>query len=108
MLERIRFMKVNRNRRFNYTPRYYDERKERIENLKKLYGEGEEGKSEIQRELLRDQMKRSWTNNSNLAKQKRAANLRLIIILALILLAVYLIFGYVDIFTAEVIDLEQP
>lgn len=109
MLERIRFMKVNRHKRFDYTPRYYDERKDRIENMKKLYSEEGTEKTSAQRELLRDDIRRAWRNDSSsISKQKNAANIRLIIILALILLAVYFIFGYVDIFTADVIDLEKP
>ena len=29
------FFKQTKNKRYNYTPRYYDERKERMDNLKK-------------------------------------------------------------------------
>ncbi len=33
------FFKLQKNKKFGYTPRYYDERKERLENLKKQYNE---------------------------------------------------------------------
>lgn len=108
MLERIKFMKVNRVRRFDYTPRYYDERKERIENMKKAYAEDVDSNKTEQQARLRERMQHSWNLESSHTQQSRSANIRLILILAALLLATYFILDYVDIFTAEVIDLENP
>ncbi|MBW7867242.1 MAG: hypothetical protein H3C31_02830 [Brumimicrobium sp.] len=106
MLERIRFMKVNKNKRFEYTPRYYDERKERIEHLKKLYDE-DSSDTQVKRDELRSQMQQAWRGKTY-EKQKNAANIRLIVILAVILVIVYYIFGYVDTFSAEVTNIDTP
>lgn len=108
MLERIKFMKVNTVRRFDYTPRYYDERKERIENMKKAHSEDADANSTEQQARLRERMQNAWNLESSHTQQSRAANIRLIIILAALLLATYFILDYVDIFAAEVIDLEKP
>jgi len=106
MLERIRFMKVNRYKKFEYTPRYYDERKERIQMMQESYNKlGQQTPTE-QQAYLRDRMRNAWQQNKSYSKQTRSANIRLIVILFALLFAVYYIFGSVDSFTAEVIDLE--
>ena len=42
-MARITFFSTPEPRQFNYTPRYYDERKERLEELYKKYGRTPEG-----------------------------------------------------------------
>lgn len=108
MLERIKFMKVNSNKQFDYTPRYYDARKERIDNMRKAYDNDSDSTTTEQQARLREKMQSSWNIESSYTKQSRSANIRLVIILAALLLATYFILDYVDIFTAEVIDLENP
>jgi len=51
------FMKINRIRRFDFKPRYYDERKERLDHLKKKYND--EGEKEVE---FRDRLQESWSN----------------------------------------------
>ncbi len=108
MLERIKFMKVNKTKQFDYTPRYYDARKERIQNMQKAYDEESDSTPTEQQARLREKMHSAWNIETNYTKQSRSANIRLIIILAALLLATYFILDYVDIFAAEVIDLENP
>ena len=106
MLERIKFMKVNKNKRFDYTPRFYDERKERLNKMREAYSDEGEADTAQRRERLRDNMQTSWGLESARSTQSRAANVRLIIILAALLLGTYFILDYVEIFTAEVIEIE--
>ncbi|PKR80331.1 hypothetical protein CW751_10795 [Brumimicrobium salinarum] len=106
MLERIKFMKVNRNKKFDYTPRYYDARKERIKMMQKAYSEEAQLSLTDQQARLKDKMQSAWHTEKSFSQQSRAANIRLIIILVALLLGAYFILDYVDIFTAEVIHLE--
>lgn len=107
MLERIRFMKVNTNKRFDYTPRYYDARKERIRMMQRFYSENENVSITDQQAHLRDKMQSAWQYEKSYTKQSRSANIRLIIILIALLLATYFILDSVDMFAAEVIDLDK-
>lgn len=109
ILERIQFMKVNKHRRYDYTPRYYDERKERLEKLIKKHNERESNISKddyAYRERIKQRIADGYESNMSTASASRAANIRLIIILAALLLASYLILDYVDIFTNEVTNLD--
>tara|TARA_B100000508_G_scaffold118450_1_gene98546 strand:+ start:63135 stop:63464 length:330 start_codon:yes stop_codon:yes gene_type:complete len=106
MLERIKFMKVNKNKRFEYTPRFYDERKERLQKMKEAYNDDGNPEDLQRRERMRDNMKTSWGLESAHTRQSRAANIRLVIILAALLLGSYFILDYVEIFTAEVTNIE--
>lgn len=110
MLERIRFMKVNQNKRFEYSPRYYDERKERIKKLAEKYQKEDDGldtSSAAYRAKIKQRIEQSWELNSATAAQSKAANIRLIIILGALLLAAYYILDYVSLFSAEVITLDD-
>ena len=108
MLERIQFIKVNRHKKYNYSPRYYDERKERLERLIEKYEEKEDvdKQSAEYRARMKQRIEQSWEMNSASASSARSANVRLIIILAALLLLTYFILDYVDIFSAEVINLD--
>ncbi len=79
---------VRKPKAFNYKPRYYDEKKERIEELKKKYSgeKSEEGLSPDFKERLRT----SWH-----IKEKRIGTVSkgtMLIYLVLVLLFLYLIF----------------
>lgn len=106
MLERIKFMKVNKHKRFEYTPRFYNERKERLKKMKEAYSDEADGDAVQRRERLRENMHSTWGLESAHTKQSRAANIRLVIILALLLLGTYFILDYVEIFAAEVTNIE--
>lgn len=112
MLERIQFIKVNRHKRYDYTPRYYDERKERLDALVKKYQEEEnddnvDTSSAEYRARIKQRIEQDWNMNSAQASSARAANVRLIIILCALLLITYFILDYVEIFSADVISIEN-
>ncbi|HLW40326.1 MAG TPA: hypothetical protein VKX31_08045 [Brumimicrobium sp.] len=107
ILQRIRFMKVNRNKRFDYTPRYYDERKERIEKIREMYAETDKNDSTERQTQIRDRIQSAWHSQKSYSKQARFANVRLIVILVALIIAATVLLGYVDIFAGEVIDLDQ-
>jgi len=89
------FFKVPKNKRYNYTPRYYDERKERLENLKRKYGliEDESNEKVYRRTSFRD----DWKQNSRL-QSNRNSRLRFLVILIFLLMAAYVTLNYIDIF----------
>lgn len=107
ILQRIRFMKVNKHKRFSYSPRYYDERKERIQRIREAYSDKEGNSPSEKQAQVRDRIQSAWQTEKSYSQQSRIANVRLIIILVALILAVYFILGYVDIFAAEVIDLDK-
>ena len=105
MLERIKFIKVNRNKRYDYTPRYYDERKERLNAMIAQYEESDdemEKDSAAYRARIKQRMERSWGLQDTYVKQTGAANIRLIIILFALLGITYFILNHVDTFSSEI------
>lgn len=73
-------------RSFNFKPRYYDERKERIEELKKKY-EGRE--VPVYSESLRARINDNW--RAERTKSERSSNMRLVAIIGILFLIAYLI-----------------
>jgi hypothetical protein len=88
--------KSGRNKRFNYAPRYYDERKERLEMKKKSFLEDEKSSDSQRKELLRDAIHQSWNRSKYVSKQKQSANLRIVILIVLILVLGYFVFNGLD------------
>ncbi|MCK5815064.1 MAG: hypothetical protein KAH07_03885 [Flavobacteriaceae bacterium] len=68
---------------FDYKPRYYDERKERIANLKKEQQASGNAKSEGGITLTKNNLKNNWVKSTK-AVSNRSANRRLVIIIALL------------------------
>ncbi len=103
MLERIKFIKVNQHKQYQYIPRYYDERKERITALKARYSEKttDEVDAITHREQLRQRIAENWDSQSSSAGST-SANLRLIFILILLLAGAYFVLDYMELFTGEV------
>lgn len=83
------FFKQNQHRRFEYAPRYYDERKERIEEMRKKYDENAES-GNYSSHSLRLRINSEWRRSSN-KKTSRGTSFRLIIIAAGLFLLSYLI-----------------
>ncbi len=84
------------NRKFDYNPRYYDERKERLKHRKEQFERIESGQmtAEERRTLLRENMRQEWTRADYRQKQQRASNLRIVIlILAILGLGYFLLYG---------------
>ena len=84
------FMKINSHSRFEIRPRYYDERKERLEHLEKKYH------GEHSRESAEARMKGSFRGSSmrnSSMKRTSSSNLTLLaIIVCLSLLAWYFLY----------------
>lgn len=96
---KFRFLtKTIQHKRFNYSPMYYDERKERLELKKKEFGRlQDENLSEKDRkDILRRNMQDSWGRSKKLSQQKQSANLRVVLLIALILIIGYYFFSGVD------------
>ena len=72
---------------YNYKPRYYDERKERLEKLKAKYekSSSEQGDDEElpRLRLTKDQLRSSWHRHKKVSSN-RAVNTRLAIIIAVL------------------------
>ncbi len=77
------FFKLNKNKKFSYTPRYYDERKERLDNLKKQYGDEETTAEQRIRGKIRRPRKQTMPGIFS------GASMRTFLILGILVLIVY-------------------
>jgi hypothetical protein len=69
---------------FNYKPRYYDERKERLEKLKQKYENNEKSSDDIPTlTLTKDKLRSDWQRHKKLTTD-RGANRRVAIIIAIL------------------------
>lgn len=84
----LTFFKTPKNKTFNYKPVYYDKKKE--EREKRLKSAFEDGGGDYAG-ALRERMQSRWRRNTG-AKDRRASQQRLIVILFIIGLLFYLIF----------------
>lgn len=83
----IVFFKTGKPRQFDYKPRYYDEEKERKEELRRISnGEGEQRKADLKTEINR-RWRTADRKNRNTA---RGANLFVYLLIAALL--VYFVF----------------
>ncbi|MCH2235007.1 MAG: hypothetical protein MK078_12210 [Crocinitomicaceae bacterium] len=92
------FKLPNKHKRFEYTPRYYDERKEALEKKIKQYNTEAVAEDEVKmrREVnFRENVSDRWSNSEFRRKNKRA-NLRLLIILVAVLGVFYVLFTQID------------
>ncbi len=84
----LTFFKTPRNKKFNYRPVYYDQKKdERDQRLKSAF---EEENADYEK-ALRERMRTRWKRTSE-ARSRRASNQRLVIIFVIIFLLFYLVF----------------
>jgi hypothetical protein len=83
------FFKQNQHKRFDYSPRFYDERKERVEEMRKKY-KGIGSSDRYSGENFRLRMNSEWRNVGS-RKKSGGANMRLVIIVLVLLLISYLI-----------------
>ena len=92
------FFKQNKNKQFNYTPRYYDERKERLDNLKRKYGklEGEDYEEGNKTRHTRTSFRDDWKQNSKI-KTNKNTRIRLLVIITFLLIATYIALNYLEI-----------
>jgi len=87
-----------KNRRYDYTPMYFDERKERLEAKKKQYARMENGEmtDEERRAIFKSNMRNEWSRAEYRKKARSSANLRTFILVLVIIALGYFIFNGVD------------
>ncbi len=76
---------------FDYKPRYYDPRKERLEQMKKLAAEENSSAELPTLSLTKDKLKKDWARHKK-STSDRNTNLRLAIIIAILVGLVAYIF----------------
>lgn len=81
--------KSHRAKQFEFKPRYYDARKERIEELKKKYADKEIRRSTIS---FREKVEGKWRHERSRSVSK--SNLRLLLIIAILTFITYKIIMY--------------
>ncbi len=84
----LTFFKIPRNKKFNYRPVYYDQKKEEREKRQKAALEEDSGDYE---KALRDRLQMRWKRTSGV-RSRRASTQRLLIIFVVMFLLLYLIF----------------
>ncbi|MFK8037222.1 MAG: hypothetical protein AB8B74_02945 [Crocinitomicaceae bacterium] len=89
------FKMPSKSRDFNFHPRYYDERKERLNKKVELYSGENKSEDRMRTIKFRAELEDSWGNNT-FKKQTIRSNVRLIIILAIIIALFYYLFGGID------------
>ena len=94
------FKLPNKHRRFEYVPRYYDARKEELEKkIKRAEAEAttaknnQEGITERREISFRERTSDKW-GNTEFKSKMMSANIRLIIIFVIALLAFFYLFQY--------------
>ncbi|MDP5009711.1 MAG: hypothetical protein NWQ47_00595 [Crocinitomicaceae bacterium] len=92
------FNKKVQHKRFDYSPMYYDERKERLELKKAEYSKlaTENLSAEERQAILRQNMQTSWSRSQHASKAKSSSNIRIVILIAVMLLLGYFIFSGLD------------
>jgi len=95
----FKFLKNNiQNRRFDYAPMFYDERREKLELKKRQYQQLKEKdlSAEERHQLLRNNMREGWSQAAYRQQVTSASNLRILILIALMVALGYFIFNGVD------------
>jgi hypothetical protein len=90
--------KTFKPKNFNYSPMYYDERKERLELKKAQYERltAEDVSEEERRNMLRQSMHETWDRTKHAQQQRYSSNMRTLILLLLIVALGYFIFNGLD------------
>lgn len=80
----IKFVHTPKPKEFKYIPHYYDERKERLEQLRHAHEDINREDSEYKK-VLRAKIKRNWSQRSSDARRERSSTIRLVLILIALL-----------------------
>jgi hypothetical protein len=89
---KFKFLANNlKNKRFDYAPMHFDERKERLELKKKQFErlDNPDLHEDDRRKILRQNLQDSWSRTSYVKNQRSASNFRI-----LLLIIVFLVLGY--------------
>ena len=86
------------NRRFDYNPRYYDDRKEALERKKEYYDKMKTGElsDDERRSMFRDSLKGELTRGEYRQGQNRSANIRVFVLIIVLTGLGYFIFNGLD------------
>ncbi len=82
---RLIFVKTNKNKKFEYKPRFYDPKKEEMERLM------QEGQSKSE-DALRDKLKEGWNRRSKDPLRKKSKRISIMVYLLLIAVLLFIIF----------------
>ncbi len=82
---RLIFVKTNKNKKFEYKPRFYDPKKEEMERLM------QEGQSTTEG-ALRDKLKEGWRRSSKDPLRKKSKRISIMVYLLLIAILLFIIF----------------
>ena len=87
-----------RNKRFDYSPMYFDERKERLDLKKKEFEklENKDLSSDDRQKILRQNMQQSWSRAKQAQSQKSTSNFRVFLLIVLMLVLGYFVFNGLD------------
>jgi hypothetical protein len=90
--------KTFKNKQFDYAPRYYDERKERLALKKKQFEKLEDNSlsAEERKTILRSNMQNTWLRSQNSQKQRQNSNFRVLLLIGIILVLGYFIFNGIN------------
>lgn len=91
---KTKFFKLREPKKFAYTPRYYDERKEKLDDLIRKHSNREDKDAEqLRREInFRQNMTNRWQSKNNNARAAKQRMIRLVLLLgALVVAALYAI-----------------
>jgi hypothetical protein len=92
------FGKINTHKRYDFQPRYYNERKEKLQSRIRKYEQEEDAHVHAERlESLKDRIADSWVRDDNYRKTIFQSNMRLLIVLGVILALAYFLFVGLDI-----------
>ena len=87
---RFTLFRTPQPKRFNYAPRYWDERKEEIENIRKRYADSGETTSGEKARLM---IAGRWRRRVDHSTRKKSSALTLLVYLLLIALLAWFIFS---------------
>ncbi|WP_281766003.1 hypothetical protein [Neptunitalea lumnitzerae] len=85
--------KQHRNKSFNYNPRYYDERKERLDSIKSKYEKVPDTEYKLKR---RTSFREDWKTQRKELNDKNS-RIRLIVIFIFLLMAAYVVLRFSNI-----------
>ncbi|CAG5079409.1 hypothetical protein [Parvicella tangerina] len=99
------FSKINKHRKFHYTPMYYDPEKEELDERVKMakikYGI-EEGDETLKRKIrMQDQFKESKSAMDSMKRWN--SSIRLFVILGIIIYLAYIVFANLDGFLGKIL-----
>lgn len=84
-----------KNKRFDYAPMYYDQRKEWLKLKKKEFDrlENKNLSDEDRKKILRRNMQESWSRTSNAQNERSTSNFRVLLLIVILLVLGYFVFN---------------